>query len=596
MSSNDQIKIFYDGECPFCKRYVRYLKLKESIGVPELHDLRQDVQSREEFERKGYDVDKGMVVTIGDRVYHGKDAVNILATLSTSSTRLNQLNKIVLSSPLMAAILYPILVFCRNLTLEILGQRFIKDEEGGREDPAFDFFKVFAWSYGVYSIFHFSYLTYYSETIAPIPGPLSVIFLVLAIGVVLRPWAVRMFSLLVVVRMFEMWQQMPMTSNHAIIDFFLLVTLSLTGLACLIQRSSWNDYVRLFAPAGRWFLIIMYVFGIFHKINTDFMNPESSCAVSLWQQYPFPAFISDGLWAHYLAIYGTFIIEGLIMFGLVFKKTRYAAVVAGMGFHLFLGLSSNAYYGPFSIFSFTLHTLFLPQNFWATIKTSRYYKIYEARPKIALLLMFNWAVLLCLAAVLHNHTALTLLFCLVAVPLLALVIMYAKEYKDAPTGWMLLKTGPIATLMVLLYFFNNSAPYIGLKTHQSLNMFSNLHIDATRTNHLVITQPPTMSPFLKDIVQIKGIYSPLAPDTNMYTSKLDTVYHDLLATVQELHDSGEAGEVTYSFVRHGQYHENWTYDDFKKDIDLLLLPEHVRKIIHFEGLDPRQPRPCTAFK
>lgn len=564
--------------------------------MPELHDLRQDTESRAGFEQQGYDVDKGMIVTIGDRIYHGKDAVNVLATLSTSSTRFNQLNKLILSSPLMAAILYPLMVFCRNLTLEILGQRFIKDEEGGREDTAFDFFKVFAWMYGVYSIFHFSYLTYYSETIAPIPGPLSIIFLLLAIGVVLRPWAIRMFSLLVIVRLIEMWQQMPMTSNHAIIDLFLLVTLVLAGLACLIQRSGWNDYVRMFAPAGRWLLIIMYVFGIFHKINTDFMNPASSCAVSLWQQYPFPEFISEGMWAHYLAIYGTFIVEGLIMFGLVFKKTRYVAVVAGLGFHLFLGLSTNAYYGPFSMLSFALHSLFLPQNFWAMVKTSSYYKIYDARPKICLLLMFNWVVLLCLAAVLHSHTALTLLFCVIAVPFLILVVMYAKEYREAPSGWTLLKTGPIATLIVLLYFLNNFAPYIGVKTHQSLNMFSNLHIDASRTNHLIITHPPTMSPFLKDIVQIKGIYTSLDPDINLYTNQMDAVYHDLLATVQDLHGTEGLGELSYSFVRDGKLYENMKYEDFKKDIDVLLLPKHVRKIIHFEGLDPRQPRPCTAFK
>lgn len=599
MAEKETVKVFYDGECPFCSRYVKYIKFVETVGQPELIDLREDKESREAFETEGHDVDKGMVLQIGQQTYHGKDAVNKMADLSSPSTFFNKLNHYFLSSSLMAAILYPIMVFFRNLTLELLGQRFIKDEDGGRVDPAFDFFKSFAWIYGLYCVFHFSYLTYYSETIAPVPAPLSWAFVLLAVFVVLRPWATHIFTLLIVVRAAEMWLQMPMTSNHAIIDFFFQIIFILTGVVALLRRFSWNEFVALFAPAGRWLLIIMYVFGIFHKINTDFLNPEYSCAVFLWQQYPFPDFVVNGLWAHYLAIYGTFVVEGLIMLGLVFRKTRYIAVIMGMGFHMFLGLSGNAYYGPFSMLSIALHSLFLPQSFLASFKSSKVFELYKARPLIVKLLLVNFALVLYLFAAIHNHILLTLMFVLVSVPFFIAVIRYAKEYKDAPTGWKLLAMGPLGTLLVLLYFLNNAAPYIGLKTHQSLNMFSNLHIDASRTNHLVITQPPTMLPFLKDVVTIEYIKWSEDPEINLAPHPhMAVVYHSLLATMEELREAEkeQGGQFLITYTRNGVRYVDVGTDHFKTDIDSKLLPAYMRKVILFEGLDQRQPRPCTAFR
>ena len=38
-----------------------------------------------------------------------------------------------------------------------------------------------------------------------------------------------------------------------------------------------DEQLRLVA---RYLLAIMYFYGIFHKINTDFLNPQVSCAVA----------------------------------------------------------------------------------------------------------------------------------------------------------------------------------------------------------------------------------------------------------------------------------------------------------------------------
>ena len=65
------VDVYYDGECPFCTRYVRMLRLKEAVGHLRLIDLRENSEIRSELLGQGFDLDQGMVVEIGGRRYGG---------------------------------------------------------------------------------------------------------------------------------------------------------------------------------------------------------------------------------------------------------------------------------------------------------------------------------------------------------------------------------------------------------------------------------------------------------------------------------------------------------------------------------------------
>src|SRR5690606_1639832 len=116
------ITIYYDGDCPFCARYVRYTRLTEAAGEPKLVDLRRDRESREALERAGYDLDKGMVVEIGDRRFFGAEAMNALALMTTRSGLFNRLTSSLFSRRAAAAALYPLLRGCRNFVVSVLGR------------------------------------------------------------------------------------------------------------------------------------------------------------------------------------------------------------------------------------------------------------------------------------------------------------------------------------------------------------------------------------------------------------------------------------------------------------------------------------------
>ena len=118
--------LIYDGECPFCSRFVKWVRLKEAVGSIRLIDARRGGPEVEEARRAGFDLDEGMVLKLDGRFYHGDACVHALALMSTRSGAFNRLVYQAFRSPRAAAVLYPILRSARNATLAILGRRRIE--------------------------------------------------------------------------------------------------------------------------------------------------------------------------------------------------------------------------------------------------------------------------------------------------------------------------------------------------------------------------------------------------------------------------------------------------------------------------------------
>ena len=114
--------IVYDGQCPFCSRYVALLRLRDSLGEVRLINARDGGPVVEELERAGVDLDEGMVLKLDDRLYHGHDCIHVLALLSTPSGSFNRINAALFRSPRVARLLYPVLRTGRNAVLRLLGR------------------------------------------------------------------------------------------------------------------------------------------------------------------------------------------------------------------------------------------------------------------------------------------------------------------------------------------------------------------------------------------------------------------------------------------------------------------------------------------
>ena len=121
--------IIYDGDCPFCKNYMRFVKLKDSIGPVRLINARDGGPEVEYIKAQGLDLDEGMAMFYQGQLYHGGDCLNIIVMLSSDNGVFNALSRWAFKSQGRARAMYPTLKCGRNLALRILGRKKISGEK-----------------------------------------------------------------------------------------------------------------------------------------------------------------------------------------------------------------------------------------------------------------------------------------------------------------------------------------------------------------------------------------------------------------------------------------------------------------------------------
>ena len=127
MSSDDEILLVYDRQCPACDYYCNLVRIRESAGRLILIDARDGGPVMDEITAAGLDIDQGMVVKAGGTLYYGADAIHVLALMGTRSGLFNRVAYWSFRNRSVARALYPVLKACRNLLLKILGRTKINN-------------------------------------------------------------------------------------------------------------------------------------------------------------------------------------------------------------------------------------------------------------------------------------------------------------------------------------------------------------------------------------------------------------------------------------------------------------------------------------
>ncbi len=112
-----EIWIIYDGECPLCNFASKRIKLQQAAGTIVLLNAREEHPLNLALREKGLDYNQGFIVKMGDNLYQGAAAMQMLALLSTNSDIFNKLNGMVFRSKTLATLLYPILKAIRAVLL-----------------------------------------------------------------------------------------------------------------------------------------------------------------------------------------------------------------------------------------------------------------------------------------------------------------------------------------------------------------------------------------------------------------------------------------------------------------------------------------------
>lgn len=458
---------------------------------------------------------------------------------------------------------------------------------------------IFVWLFAVSTIWHYTSasgdIIHYWFTYNPKVTPLVFISIVTAFIAACYPmktWAVMTMCIGQIVAIFL---RFPFVADHLVMELFLNLSILCSFLYLAVSKRtlsvSVDEMFAIFSPIGRWFLMIMYFYGTFHKFNPGFMTIESSCAVPFIGGFPVLRNLLGSGWLEYTAIYGTLILESLAMVLLLSSRAKYFGMLLGMSFHFIIGISGYGTLAHFSAFALCLHTLFLPSSFGQ--------RIYDGLPvpnflknatkfRAATIIFISLQVILALhLATSRQGYLVNSLFALFAISLMFLVFKYGQTRKeDAPYRLR----SPLLTLNVLpIWFFVYCfSPYIGLGTGGTIAMFSGLHTEDGISNHYIIRKPIPLFHYQDKVIYVEEAINP---------------------SLQKLIEDRQ-GVVMFDFQRHFTYREQLVlpltvnvdgrrYELFDPDSTTAFVDEHFteqtwleRKYMSFRIVDDVRPKKC----
>ncbi|MEZ0497949.1 thiol-disulfide oxidoreductase [Sphingomonas sp. IW22] len=422
------------------------------------------------------------------------------------------------------------------------------------------------------------------------------------VALILQPRRLSLLAILAAAMAAQYVFRLPVASNNQTIAFFMnLAIMTIVSVAWLkhgdVETTRAEIYERLRIVA-RLLLATMYFYGIFHKINVDFLDPDASCAVALYKPLTHAFGLEESLIGRYGSIAATFIVETITIVSLFWRRYFAVGLIVGLVFHYIIPISAYSWYMDFSSLVFALYTLSVPREVSIAFY-SRGRALLRQVPSpltggvalVGLGVLFVAATLL--ATLLREqagdlaitdrmawHSAWIVVWAVVGgvvMVLLSWAALEALPYRPvgAPRQPLWVYAIPAVLFVTCL------SPYLGLKTESSIAMFSNLHTEGGTTNHLLFARPPYIAGYQNEVATITG--SSNATMQSMADRNLGMVRFQLERWMV-YHPSDWV-----SFTLDGQRFERATASSFP-----LRPPSFLeRRLLVFKPVDVSRPKMCT---
>ena len=287
----------------------------------------------------------------------------------------------------------------------------------------------------------------------------------------------------------------PVASNNQTTAFFFALIVGAVYLTTVFRRphdrNMRESVFSAIAGPARWILAGLYFYGIYHKINADFLDPAVSCAVVLYRTLAGHVYLEDFAFGHYGAIYATFIVEAVAMVALFIPRLKRFGMMVGLPFHIVIGFTGYAYYKDFSTIVLVLYALFLPKQAvdygigkimqWAGGEKPMVWIGRMALIAFVASYLLTSGMLWDLSKAAPTHSGFVWYFAAYSFVFYAFVMLSMHKPRDRRNEYKL----NWLYIVPALFFLNGMSPYLGLKTESSMAMFSNLHTEGGQTNHLL---------------------------------------------------------------------------------------------------------------
>ena len=367
--------------------------------------------------------------------------------------------------------------------------------------------------------------------LAPPPWLLTGLVLA-AVAVIHRPASVYRLLSLAIVQLLDVAYHLPFVPNHWLLTGIL--SGAILGAAVAVALRAGRPAVELgplyqtLTPSVRMSASVFYAFTFFHKLNADFLNPSTSCAVRFFEQNLAP-FASLGLSAlpgvGPAVIWATLAAELFLAVGLAVPRWRQAACMLGVGFHMLLALDAPHIFYNFSAVMFAVLWVCMPPSraAWIARQPGGRFGRFHFLGGYALIVGLTWWF----PAEAGRVTAFGFsgLWFAFAITLLSragilgrcnlLRFARAARRSSAPPSppapverFQGRRYAGVLLLLPALVLLNGLSPYLGLKTRTAWQMYSNLYLSPYDSNHYLIPHSLDVGGFLADSVQIVATSDP----------------------------------------------------------------------------------------
>jgi len=434
-------------------------------------------------------------------------------------------------------------------------------------------------------------------------GLISWVAISIALLLIWRPRLTPLLVLLAGVMATRYAIAMPVAGNNKMIAAFMnggiLLICAHAALRYSDSQRMREDIYENMRVVARALLATMYFYGIFHKINTDFLDPKVSCAVALYMPLADGFGLQNSVAGKFLAIWSTFIVEAIAIVSLYWKRWFAVGLLLALIFHFVIPISVYSWYMDFSSLVLALYILSVPREVSEQFydRCARLFR--QLRERFGTLgqalpfgVVIGGAVAVVAVLSVFSHQAhvapshayqsvwvlMWVVYGGVTMLLLADTAIHHLPWRGTvgPSRPLWLYAVP-ATLFVIC-----TAPYIGLRTEASIAMFSNLHTEAGTTNHLLIKEPLALFPYQSDVAMIKASSD---PDLQRFADRKQGL---VMFSLKEWLRKKPEQWVTYEL--NGVRYEKATAQSLGAFTHASLLE---RKVLIFKPVDFARPKVCT---
>src|SRR5918997_3789390 len=315
----------------------------------------------------------------------------------------------------------------------------------------------------------------------------------------------------------------PGVPNHANIMIYcnvLMIAAMIYSFARYRVFATDNDYFEMVSPALRASLILVYCLAGFNKLNTDFLNPQVSCAGAMLSKVvELGSLVTSNVFsvsAAFVLATAVFTILWELIGGLILTIPKFQApmlLVFG-AMHAVLAMIG---FNDFSVLAFSLLFTFIPSSYYPLLNSYvnlRFprLRIHRAHAYFAINLLgaLLSGGILTGTQVQYFQQVSGLSFTLAALiftwPILSMIFSSSRRPVWGGVPVLNRHMPKFMFVFLVLLFLYGMTPYLGLRTTGNFTMFSNLRTEGTSSNHLLLrSNPVKVWGYQEDVVRFMEI-------------------------------------------------------------------------------------------